>query len=370
MNVGADEAAKQKADDIRKRALAGEVVRTARRGVLRAPPSKANGGLIGPLNTNELTPGFRQLVDGMKVGDVSEVIRGQGGYQMIKLETRTADKVMTAEEARDKIADALYEEKRPVDMAATWTSCARRRSSSGRTTKSGRRGRPMAAAASAAARSDAAPAAEPPRHEPSQAPRKPAKTTEHADRRMSRAARFRAEPGGPDALVRRLDPQPARAGRPHAARRKSDPGVPADDVAVEPVEGSKEAYRRAAVSRLRLRAVRSGDAAGGAQVQRRRLDRVVQRRARAGAGSRDRKHPDAGGEHAAMYDPCPTIKTGTLVEVSHGPLKGVVGRLARKGSSRAWCCRWIEYRRRQRRGGCGGRVKHSEVPSQEVRSAK
>jgi transcription termination/antitermination protein NusG len=32
------------------------------------------------------------------------------------------------------------------------------------------------------------------------------------------------------------------------------------------------------------------------------------------------------------YDPCPTIKTGTLVEVSHGPLKGVIGRLTRKGS--------------------------------------
>jgi Transcription antiterminator len=32
------------------------------------------------------------------------------------------------------------------------------------------------------------------------------------------------------------------------------------------------------------------------------------------------------------YDPCPTIKTGTLVEVSHGPLKGVIGRLTRKGT--------------------------------------
>lgn len=31
------------------------------------------------------------------------------------------------------------------------------------------------------------------------------------------------------------------------------------------------------------------------------------------------------------YDPCPTIKTGAIVEVSHGPLKGVVGRLTRKG---------------------------------------
>ena len=32
------------------------------------------------------------------------------------------------------------------------------------------------------------------------------------------------------------------------------------------------------------------------------------------------------------YDPCPMIKTGAMVEVTHGPLKGVVGRLSRKGS--------------------------------------
>ncbi len=32
------------------------------------------------------------------------------------------------------------------------------------------------------------------------------------------------------------------------------------------------------------------------------------------------------------YDPCPMIKTGTMVEVVHGPLKGVVGRLTRKGT--------------------------------------
>jgi transcription antitermination factor NusG len=32
------------------------------------------------------------------------------------------------------------------------------------------------------------------------------------------------------------------------------------------------------------------------------------------------------------YDPCPTIKTGTMVEVVHGPLTGVVGRLTRKGT--------------------------------------
>jgi transcription termination/antitermination protein NusG len=32
------------------------------------------------------------------------------------------------------------------------------------------------------------------------------------------------------------------------------------------------------------------------------------------------------------YDPCPLIHEGMMVEVSHGALKGVVGRLVRKGS--------------------------------------
>ncbi len=37
-------------------------------------------------------------------------------------------------------------------------------------------------------------------------------------------------------------------------------------------------------------------------------------------------------ESMLAYDPCPMIKTGAMVEVTHGPLKGVVGRLTRKGA--------------------------------------
>jgi transcription antitermination factor NusG len=36
-------------------------------------------------------------------------------------------------------------------------------------------------------------------------------------------------------------------------------------------------------------------------------------------------------ETALPYDPCPLIKTGARVEVVHGPLTGVIGRLQRKG---------------------------------------
>jgi transcription antitermination factor NusG len=33
-----------------------------------------------------------------------------------------------------------------------------------------------------------------------------------------------------------------------------------------------------------------------------------------------------------QYDPCPLIREGMTVEVVHGPLKGVTGKLLRKGS--------------------------------------
>jgi transcription antitermination factor NusG len=36
-----------------------------------------------------------------------------------------------------------------------------------------------------------------------------------------------------------------------------------------------------------------------------------------------------------QFDPCPMIHEGTMVEVIHGPLRGVVGRLLRKDAPRA-----------------------------------
>lgn len=37
-------------------------------------------------------------------------------------------------------------------------------------------------------------------------------------------------------------------------------------------------------------------------------------------------------ESEIQFDPCPFVREGMLVEVIHGPLKGVIGRLVRKGS--------------------------------------
>ena len=37
-------------------------------------------------------------------------------------------------------------------------------------------------------------------------------------------------------------------------------------------------------------------------------------------------------ESELAYDPCPMIREGMMVEVVHGPLRGVIGRLTRKGA--------------------------------------
>jgi parvulin-like peptidyl-prolyl isomerase len=111
VNVAQDDAAKAKAEDIRHRLLAGEpFARLA--GEVSDATSKANGGLIGPIKVDELAPALQTMLGKMTVGDVSEVIRTQRGYQILTLESRTETKVKNFDEARQDISDRIADEKR------------------------------------------------------------------------------------------------------------------------------------------------------------------------------------------------------------------------------------------------------------------
>lgn len=115
VNVGLDDEAKEKAEAARQRILAGDAFEQVAADVSTSP-SRANGGLIGPLDPAELSPELKELLGAMKPGDVSEVRRVPPGYQIIKLETMEPEKVLAPDEARDRIADALYEQKREVEV--------------------------------------------------------------------------------------------------------------------------------------------------------------------------------------------------------------------------------------------------------------
>jgi peptidyl-prolyl cis-trans isomerase SurA len=115
VNAAQDEEAKAKAEDIRKRLLAGEpFARLA--ADLSDAPSKANGGLIGPINSTDLAPALREMLRSMKTGDLTETIRATRGYQILKLESRTDETIRSFEGARDEISDRVADEKRRGEM--------------------------------------------------------------------------------------------------------------------------------------------------------------------------------------------------------------------------------------------------------------
>jgi len=110
VNVAQDDAAKAKAEDVRQRLLKGEpFARIAAE--VSSSPSKANGGLIGPIRMDELAPQLQQLLGKLKVGELAEVIRTTRGYQILKLESRTDVKSRSFDEARNDIGRRVIERK-------------------------------------------------------------------------------------------------------------------------------------------------------------------------------------------------------------------------------------------------------------------
>lgn len=115
VNVGLEEEAKAKADDIRKRLMAGEpFARLA--ADLSDSPSKANGGLVGPITADVLAPELQQALSAIKPGDITPVLRTARGFQLIKLETMDPVTVKTFDEARGDIAQRLSNDKRRAEF--------------------------------------------------------------------------------------------------------------------------------------------------------------------------------------------------------------------------------------------------------------
>ena len=110
INVAEDEAARAKAEDVRKRLLEGEPFPKLAAEV-SAASSKANGGLIGPYKVDELAEEFRKKLQTLKVGDITEVMAGTRGYQILKLESRSETKILPLDDARPAVSRKVAEQK-------------------------------------------------------------------------------------------------------------------------------------------------------------------------------------------------------------------------------------------------------------------
>ncbi len=116
VNVAADDAAKAKIDELRTRVTTGGENFEKLAAEVSESPSKANGGLIGPISLSDVAPELRKLIEAMKAGDVSEVIRTPRGYQILKLEAMTPAQTMAFEPARDQISERVFTDKRKAEF--------------------------------------------------------------------------------------------------------------------------------------------------------------------------------------------------------------------------------------------------------------
>jgi peptidyl-prolyl cis-trans isomerase SurA len=115
-SAGLDDAAKEKINAIRARAIAGEdFVKLV--GELSDSATKANGGIIGPAVIDDLNPAFKAAIEKLKPGEISEPVRLRAGYQLFKLESRTVGEAEPFETVRDQIAQKIYESRMDVETA-------------------------------------------------------------------------------------------------------------------------------------------------------------------------------------------------------------------------------------------------------------
>jgi peptidyl-prolyl cis-trans isomerase SurA len=109
-----DEAEKQ-ATALRARLLAGEdFAKLAAEA--SASPSKANGGLIGPINLAEVSSSLQELIGKMKPGDITQPLRTNKGVQILKLETIKPSSIPPFESVRDLVADKVHDIRQQTEV--------------------------------------------------------------------------------------------------------------------------------------------------------------------------------------------------------------------------------------------------------------
>lgn len=111
VNVGQDDAAKAKAEEVRAKIIAGEPFPRLAADYSDSG-SKANGGLVGPLQKTDLSEELQKAIAGLKTGGVTPVLRTSRGYQIIKIENLQETTTKPFDEARNEIADKIANDKR------------------------------------------------------------------------------------------------------------------------------------------------------------------------------------------------------------------------------------------------------------------
>ena len=115
INVAQDDEARVRAIGIRQRIVAGEDFGKVA-GEVSSAASKANGGLIGPIDVSELSEALQKMVKTMKPGEVTPPLRTNRGYQILKLEVVKESTLQPFDSVRDVVAERVHAERQRQEV--------------------------------------------------------------------------------------------------------------------------------------------------------------------------------------------------------------------------------------------------------------
>ena len=104
----------EKAEAARQRILAGESFASVAAEISDSQ-SRSKGGLIGPINEDDLAPAIQDLLIDMEPSDMSQPFKTTLGYQILQLDTLTEAGFVPFEEVKDEIQNRIFNERRDAE---------------------------------------------------------------------------------------------------------------------------------------------------------------------------------------------------------------------------------------------------------------
>lgn len=80
-------------------------------------PSKAQGGDLGEFSRGQMVPEFEEAAFNLDMGLVSEPVKTQFGYHLIKVENKVEPSIATYDEVRDAIKRGLLQERQSYEYS-------------------------------------------------------------------------------------------------------------------------------------------------------------------------------------------------------------------------------------------------------------
>lgn len=110
LSVAQDETAQAKAEQLRARAAAGEDLDKIAAEAADSPTRTA--ALIGPISLGDVSGDLRKMLEALKAGQLTPVVRTNRGYEFFKLESMSPAQILPFDKAREQISERVFTGKR------------------------------------------------------------------------------------------------------------------------------------------------------------------------------------------------------------------------------------------------------------------